>query len=77
MEIAHHVDGNVESTKVLTENIDNSVKVIGEDVKLTKALTEDVGDNVKTTKSLTKDISHDVKAAKDGMQRFCPSSYTH
>ena len=77
LEITHHVDRNVESTKVLTENVDDNVKVIGHDVKLTKALTEDVSDNLKTTKGLTEDISDDIKATKDGMQCFCSSSYTH
>ena len=68
LEVTHRVDGNVEVTKVLTEDIDDNVKA-------TKALTEDVGDNVKATKALTEDIGdnvkvidHDLKTTKDGTQ---------
>jgi len=46
LEVTHRVDGNVEATKVLTEDIDNNVNA-------TKALTEDVGDNVRVTKDST------------------------
>ena len=56
LEVAHRVNGNVEATKVLTEDIDDNVKA-------TKALTEDVGDNVKV-------IDHDLKATKDSMRRL-------
>jgi methyl-accepting chemotaxis protein len=71
LEVTHRVDGNVEATKVLTENIgdnvkamkaltedvDDNVKVIGDNVKVTKALTEEVGDSVKV-------IGDDVKVTK-------------
>jgi hypothetical protein len=35
LEVTHHVDGNVEATKVVAEDIDNNVKV-------TKLLVEDI-----------------------------------
>jgi hypothetical protein len=63
LEVTHRVDGNVEATKVLTEDIDNNVKA-------TKALTEDVSNNVNATKALTKVVGHDVKTTKDSMQRL-------
>ena len=56
LEVSHRVDGNVEATKVLTQDIDD-------DVKATKALTEDLSDNVKM-------IDHDLKTTKDSMQRL-------
>ena len=56
LEVSHRVDGNVEATKVLTQDIDD-------DVKATKALTEDVSDNVKM-------IDHGLKTTKDSMQRL-------
>ena len=40
LEMTHRVDGNVEATKVLSEDIDTNVKA-------TKVLTKDVSDNVK------------------------------
>ena len=46
LEVTHRVDGNVEATKVLAEDIDDNVKA-------TKALTEDIGDNVNATKECT------------------------
>jgi methyl-accepting chemotaxis protein len=71
LEVTHHVDENVEATKVLTVNIDDNVKAIkvltkdvGDDVRETKALTEEIGDNVKVTKSLTESIGDNVKATK-------------
>jgi hypothetical protein len=77
LEVTHRVDGNVEATKVLTEDIDNNVKA-------TKALTEDVSENVNATKALTKDIgenvkvvSHDVKTTKDSMQRLLSCRCTY
>ena len=70
LEVTHRVDGNVEATKILTEDIDGNTKA-------TKALTEDVGDNVNATKALTEDISnnvrvidHDLKTTKDSRQRL-------
>ena len=56
LEVAHRIDGNVETTRVLTEDIDDNVKAA-------KALTEDVSDNVKV-------IDHDLKATKDSTQRL-------
>jgi hypothetical protein len=55
LEVSYRVDGNVE--------------VIDENVKATKALTEDVGDTVKATKALT-------EATKDGTQPFFVRLYT-
>ena len=57
LEIAHHVDVNVNATKVLTEAIDGNVKE-------TKVLTEDINGNVQATKVITEDIDDGVKAAK-------------
>jgi len=56
LEVTHRVDGNVEATKVLTEDIDDNVNA-------TKALAEDIGDNVKV-------IDHDLRITKDGTQRL-------
>ena len=61
LEVTHRVDGNVEATKVLAEDIDDNVKA-------TKALTKDVGDNVKV-------IDHDLKTTKDGTQRLLSVLY--
>ena len=70
LEVTHRVDGNVEATKVLTEDIDDNVNA-------TKALTEDIGDNVNATKALAEDIgdnvkviNHDLKTTKDSTQRL-------
>ena len=90
LEVTHRVDGNVEATKVLTEDIDDNVKAtkaltedVGDNVKATKALTEDVGDNVNATKALAEDIGdnvkvigHDLKTTKDSTQRL-PSVLVH
>jgi methyl-accepting chemotaxis protein len=84
LEVTHRVDGNVEATKVLTEDIDSNVKAtkaltedVSDNVNATKALTEDVNDNVNATKALTEDIGdnvrvigHDLKTTKDSMQRL-------
>ena len=40
LEVTHRVDGNVEATKVLTEDIDDNVKVIDHDLKTTKDSTQ-------------------------------------
>jgi methyl-accepting chemotaxis protein len=71
LEVTHRVDGNVEATKVLTEDIDSNVKAtkavtedVSDNVNATKALTEDIGDNVNATKALTEDIGDNVKATK-------------
>ena len=40
LEVTHRVDGNVEATKLLTENIDDNVKVIDRDVKTHKDSTQ-------------------------------------
>jgi hypothetical protein len=61
LEVTHRVDGNVEATKVLAEDINDNVKA-------TKALTEDVGDNVKV-------IDHDLKTTKDSTQRLLSVLY--
>ena len=70
LEVTHRVDGNVEATKVLTEDIDDNVKA-------TKALAEDVSDNVNATKALAEDIGdnvkvidYDLRTTKDGTQRL-------
>ena len=39
LEVTHRVDGNVEATKVLTEDIGDNVKVIDHEVKTTKNST--------------------------------------
>ena len=39
LEVTHRVDGNVEATKVLTEDIDDNVKVIDRDLKTHKDST--------------------------------------
>jgi len=36
LKVTHRVDGNVEATKVLTEDMSDSVKVLGHDLKTTK-----------------------------------------
>jgi hypothetical protein len=54
LEVTHHVDGNVEATKVVAEDIDNNVKA-------TKVVAEDIDNNVKVTKLLVEDIEHNVK----------------
>jgi hypothetical protein len=56
LEVTHRVDGNVEATKVLTEDIDSNVKA-------TKVITEDVSDNVKL-------IDHHVKVVTDELKRL-------
>jgi hypothetical protein len=40
LEVTHRVDGNLEATKVLTEDISDSVKVIDHDLKTTKDSTQ-------------------------------------
>jgi len=40
LEVTHRMDGNVEATKLLTEDIDDNVKVIGHDLKTTKDGTQ-------------------------------------
>ena len=56
LEVTHRVDGNVEATKVLTEDIDDNVNA-------TMVLAEDIGDHVK-------EIDHDLKTTKDSTQRL-------
>jgi hypothetical protein len=75
LEVTYRVDGNVEATKVLTENIDDDVKAtkalaedVNDNVKAARALTEDVDNNVKVTKVLTEDIGADVKVTKAIME---------
>jgi len=63
LEVTHRVDGNVEATKVLTEDIDDNVNA-------TKALTEDIGDNVNATKALAEDIGDNVKVINHSTQRL-------
>jgi len=40
LEVTHRVDGNVEATKLLTEDIDDNVKIIHHDLKTTKDGTQ-------------------------------------
>jgi hypothetical protein len=60
LEVMHLVNGNVEATKVLSEQTDDNVKA-------TKALTEDVSGHVRA-------IDYNVKMTRDGMQHLCPPS---
>jgi len=82
LEVTHRMDGNVEATKVLTEDIDDNVKAtkaltenVGDNINATRALTEDIGDNVNAAKALAEDIGdnvkvidHDLKTTKDSTQ---------
>ena len=63
LEVTHRVDGNVEATKVLTEDIDVNVKATKDNVNATMVLAEDIGDHVK-------EIDHDLKTTKDSTQRL-------
>jgi hypothetical protein len=60
LEVMHLLKGNVEATKMLSEQTDD-------DVKATKALTEDISGHVRS-------IDYNVKMARDGMQHLCPPS---
>ena len=53
LEVTHRVDGNVEAIMVLVE------------------------DNLKATKALSEDVSDSVKATKDGKQHYFLSTYTY
>ena len=53
LEVTHHVDGNVEATKVVTEDIDNNVKV-------TKLLVEDIEHNVKGIEGQVEGVARSV-----------------
>jgi hypothetical protein len=54
LEVTHHIDENVEATKVLVEDINDNVKGIEE-------VTRNVDDNVEATKVLVEDINDNVK----------------
>ncbi|KAH9985872.1 hypothetical protein BJV77DRAFT_1031123 [Russula vinacea] len=54
LEVTHHIDENVEATKVLVEDINDNVKGI-------EGVTRNVDDNVEATKVLVEDINDNVK----------------
>ena len=66
LEVTHHVDGNVEATKVVAEDIDNNVKV-------TKLLVEDIEHNVKGIEGQVEGVARSVD---NGTPRFW-SVFTH
>ena len=73
LEVTHHIDENVEATKVLVEDINDNVKGIegitlvahhvDENVEATKVLVEDINDNVKWIEGITLNVD-------TGMQHF-------
>ena len=63
LEVTHRVDGNVEATKALAEDI-------GDNVKAAVALTEDVSNNVRV-------IDRKLNTTNDGTQRVLPILVEH
>jgi len=67
----YRVDGDVETTKVVTEEIDDDVMVakthtedIDDSLKVTEAFTEDIDNNVKVAESRTEDGDDNVKSTE-------------
>jgi hypothetical protein len=69
LEVTHHVDDNVEATKILVEDINDNVKGI-------EGVTRNVDDNVETTKVLVEDINQNVKGI-EGVTRNVDSGTQH
>ena len=63
LEVTHHVDGNINATKLVAEDIDNTVKV-------TKLLVEDIEDNVKGIEGQVEGVAAVARSVDNGTQWF-------